>query len=37
MKAQMQAMTKQSKHPGETATKALTERAKTPTKGALSS
>lgn len=35
--AQMQAMTEQAKDLGETVTKALTERATTPTKGGLSS
>jgi hypothetical protein len=33
MQAQMQAMTEQAKDLSETATKALTERAKTPAKG----
>jgi phasin family protein len=37
MQAQMQAMTEQAKDLSETATKALTERATTPTKGGLSS
>jgi phasin family protein len=35
--AQMQAMTEQAKDLGETVTKALTEKMKTPTKGGLSS
>jgi phasin family protein len=37
VQAQMQAMTEQGKDLSETATKAMTERAKTPTKGGLSS
>ena len=37
IQAQMQAMTEQAKDLSETATKALTERVKTPTKGGLSS
>ena len=37
VQAQMQAMTEQAKDLSETATKALTERVKTPTKGGLSS
>ena len=37
IQAQMQAMTEQAKDLSETATRALTERAKTPTKGGLSS
>ena len=37
IQTQMQAMTEQAKDLSETATKALTERAKTPTKGGLSS
>jgi hypothetical protein len=37
IQAQMQAMTEQAKDLSETATKAVTERAKTPTKGGLSS
>ena len=37
IQAQMQAMTEQAKDLSETATKAVTERVKTPTKGGLSS